>query len=76
MAPADSARLVGLPAANGNLFYMAKADQANNRNAMPATNFVGGWLLEVDWDSNIVWEHINPAQHHDARRTESGGAIS
>ena len=60
---------------NGNLFYMAKADQANNRSAMPATNFVGGWLVEVDWDSNIVWEHINPAQHHDARRTESGGAI-
>ena len=46
---------------NGNLFYMAKADQSNNRSAMPATNFVGGWLLEVDWDSNIVWEHINPA---------------
>ena len=59
---------------NGNLFYMAKAEQTDAR-AMPATNFVGGWLLEVDWDSNIVWEHINPAQHHDARRTDSGGAI-
>ena len=59
---------------NGNLFYMAKAEQSDPR-AMPATNFVGGWLLEVDWDSNIVWEHVNPAQHHDARRTESGGAI-
>ena len=59
---------------SGNLFYMAKADQTNER-AMPATNFVGGWLLEVDWDSNIVWQHRNPAQHHDARRTESGGAI-
>jgi len=59
---------------NGNLFYMAKADQTNERR-MPASNFVGGWLVELDWDSNIVWEHRNPAQHHDARRTESGGAI-
>ena len=59
---------------NGNLFYMAKAEQTNPR-AMPATNFVGGWLVELDWESNIVWEHVNPAQHHDARRTESGGAM-
>lgn len=59
---------------NGNLFYMAKADQTNDSD-MPASNFVGGWLVELDWDSNIVWEHKDPAQHHDARRTESGGAI-
>jgi hypothetical protein len=59
---------------SGNLFYMAKAEQTNERQ-MPASNFVGGWLLEVDWDSNVVWQHLNPAQHHDARRIESGGAI-
>ena len=59
---------------SGNLFYMAKAEQTNERQ-MPASNFVGGWLLEVDWDSNVVWQHRNPAQHHDARRTEKGGAI-
>ena len=59
---------------DGNLFYMAKADQAND-GSMPASNFVGGWLVELDWDSNIVWEHHNPAQHHDARRTNNGGAI-
>ena len=59
---------------DGNLFYMAKADQAND-GSMPASNFVGGWLVELDWDSNIVWEHHNAAQHHDARRTSNGGAI-
>ena len=53
---------------------MAKAVQPDSH-SMPATNFVGGWLVELDWDSNIVWEHVNPAQHHDARRTENGGAI-
>ncbi len=42
---------------------------------MPATEFVGGWLVELDWDNNIVWEHRNSAQHHDARRTNNGGAI-
>ena len=59
---------------NGNLFYMAKSEQINE-GSMPATAFVGGWLVELDWDSNIVWEHLNPAQHHDARRTNSGGAM-
>jgi hypothetical protein len=59
---------------NGNLFYMAKSEQINEGN-MPATAFVGGWLVELDWDSNIIWEHHNPAQHHDARRTNNGGAM-
>ena len=59
---------------NGHLFYMAKSEQINE-GSMPATAFVGGWLVELDWDSNIVWEHRNPAQHHDARRTDIGGAI-
>ena len=35
----------------------------------------GGVMLEADWDGNIVWEHRDPMHHHDARRTESGGAI-
>ena len=53
---------------------MAKSNQIDD-GSMPASNFVGGWLVELDWDSNIVWEHHNPAQHHDARRTNTGGAI-
>jgi hypothetical protein len=31
--------------------------------------------MEVDWDGNVVWEHRDPYQHHDGRRTEAGGAI-
>jgi hypothetical protein len=29
----------------------------------------------VDWDGNVVWEHRDQDHHHDARRTEPGGAI-
>jgi len=32
-------------------------------------------MMEVDWDGNVLWEHRDPAHHHDARRTEAGGAI-
>jgi hypothetical protein len=32
-------------------------------------------MMEVDWDGNVVWEHRDIDHHHDARRTESGGAI-
>ena len=31
--------------------------------------------MEVDWDGNKIWEHRDQDHHHDARRTESDGAI-
>jgi hypothetical protein len=34
-----------------------------------------GIMREYDWDGNIVWEHIDPWQHHDARRLETGGVV-
>ena len=70
MPPGDYGHL--LP--NGNLFYGGR---------MPATKvyfpawpiFKGGAIIEADWDGNIVWRHDDPEHHHDARRTESGGAL-
>lgn len=38
-------------------------------------NFKGGILQELDPQGNIVWEHRDPYQHHDGRRTKDGGAI-
>ena len=38
-------------------------------------NFKGGLLLEADWNGNILWRHEDTNHHHDARRTDSGGAI-
>ena len=60
---------------NGNLFYLAKAPDDGVERFPAFQNFKGGLLLEADWDSNIVWQHENTNHHHDARRTDSGGAI-
>ncbi len=60
---------------NGNLFYLGKTPAAPGEYFPAWPVFKGGALLELDWDSNIVWEHRDPAHHHDGRRTESGGAV-
>lgn len=60
---------------NGNLFYLGK-DQDARIDLWPGWAIEqGGILLEVDWDGRIVWEHRDPYQHHDGRRTLSGGAM-
>ena len=67
--------LYGYLLPNGNLFYGGKVtDETWER--FPAWKiFKGGVLLEVDWDSKVLWEHHDQDHHHDARRTPSGGAI-
>lgn len=67
--------LYGYLLPNGNLFYMGKL-QDETWDQFPLWNlFKGGVLLEVDPDGKVVWEHRDNQQHHDARRTGSGGAI-
>ncbi len=67
--------LYGYLLPNGNLFYLGKThDQTWDR--FPSwKRFKGGVMIEADWNGNILWEHRDPDHHHDARRTESGGAI-
>jgi outer membrane protein assembly factor BamB len=60
---------------NGNLFALGKTPAPPGENFPAWHVFKGGAMFELDWDSNIVWEHRDPAHHHDGRRTESGGAI-
>lgn len=60
---------------NGNLFYMGKVHDETWDLWPTWHHFKGGVLLEVDWHGKVVWEHRDPYQHHDARRTPSGGAI-
>ncbi|HEY1753175.1 MAG TPA: aryl-sulfate sulfotransferase, partial [Caulobacteraceae bacterium] len=39
---------------------------------------LGGYhttLVEVDWDSNVVWEYVNRAQHHDFHRFANGNTL-
>ena len=60
---------------NGNLFYLGKAPSDGIERFPAFNNFNGGLLLEADWDGNIIWQHEDTSHHHDARRTDSGGAI-
>lgn len=55
---------------NGNLF-------SNERSANPkgVDLTMSGIMREYDWDGNIVWEHEDPSQHHDARRLSGGGTV-
>lgn len=67
--------LYGYLLPNGNLFYIGQV-RAGEDERFPAWNWVkGGVLLEVDRAGKVVWEHRDPDQHHDARRTPAGGAI-
>lgn len=61
---------------NGNLFYGGKTKEFDRELPFPFWKVLrGGAMIETDWHGNVVWEHLDPMHHHDARRTESGGAI-
>ncbi len=68
--------LYGYLLPNGNLFYMGKIVGGAGSGHSPFWNlWNGGVLLEVNWGGGVVWEYRDESQHHDARRTPSGGAI-
>ena len=60
---------------NGNLFYNGKTPGQSGEFFPTFPIFSGGAIMEIDWDGNVVWEHRDPAHHHDGRRTASGGAV-
>ena len=54
----------------GNLFVNERAE---DRKGVALTG--SGLMREYDWAGNLVWEHYDPYQHHDARRLDNGGAV-
>jgi len=60
---------------NGNLFYGGKSPDDGVNRFSSWKRFRGGVMLEADWEGNVLWEHFDPNHHHDARRTETGGAL-
>jgi len=52
---------------NGNLFVNERCE---NPQGVALTG--SGLLREYDWQGNPVWEHLDPWQHHDARRLTNG----
>ena len=55
---------------NGNLFVCERIEDGPK-----VISGKGGRMREYDWDGNIVWEHIDDHQHHDARRLENGNTV-
>lgn len=52
---------------NGNLFANERCEDPKG-----VALTVSGLMREYDWQGNIVWEHVDPYQHHDARRLKDG----
>ena len=71
----DPPGLYGYLLPNGNLFYGGKLKDDMWGRFQSWKRFKGGVMMEVDWDGNVIWEHHDKDHHHDARRTEAGGAI-
>ena len=47
---------------NGNLLIALRSLDSPHEFAR------GGIMRELDWDGNVVWEYVDPNQHHDFRR--------
>lgn len=61
---------------NGNLLCSVfTRDGERIPGAIPIPGALGGRMLELDWDGNIVWEHTDPDQHHDLCRLDNGNTI-
>ncbi len=56
---------------NGNLFHSIHVPSTQ----APMMVFVGGLLMEIDWDGNIVWQLEQPAQHHDTCLLPNGNIL-
>lgn len=55
---------------NGNLLWAGRT-----KDGPPLRRGKGGLLREYDWEGKMLWEHSDPAQHHDFRRLENGNTI-
>ena len=60
---------------NGN--FLASVQVSTHKELRLTREFsgLGGLLLEVDWDSNLVWKHEAPYQEHDFFRFDNGNTL-
>lgn len=56
---------------NGNLLVALKLPDA----PFPEFGGIGGKLLELDWDGNVVWEYKDSYMHHDFCRLPNGNTM-
>jgi len=56
----------------GTLFYNGKIPNETHLGKAP---FMGGAVMEVDWNGKVLWEVKNPEHHHDGIRLRNGNAM-
>ena len=56
----------------GTLFYNGEIP---NDTHLGKTPFMGGVVMEVDWNGKVLWEVKNPEHHHDGVRLRNGNAM-
>ena len=54
---------------NGNLLAGVQTPDG------PGLRGSAGLIVELDWDGNVVWQHVNHAHHHDQRRCANGNTL-
>ena len=59
----------------GNLLLRTHAAKEGG-NGSEKLGGASGALLELDWDSNVVWEYRNPRLHHDFERLVNGNTLT
>lgn len=57
---------------NGNLLYSAMTADGPLREM----DGIGGKLLELSWEGEVVWEYDDPYMHHDFCRMENGNTMT
>lgn len=57
----------------GNLLLRTGGARAGGQPVMPGAG--AGAIVELDWDSNLVWEYRDPMLHHDFERLPNGNTL-
>jgi hypothetical protein len=63
---------------NGNLVVICADNKAVPGRPGVAPFRIGGhmgWLYELDWDGNIVFQHYDPTMHHDFSQMKNGNYL-
>src|SRR5262245_15104635 len=64
--------LYGYLTDKGTLFYNG---QVRNDSFIGQTPFMGGAVMEADWNGKILWELKQPDHHHDGRLLRNGNVL-
>jgi hypothetical protein len=64
--------LYGYLTGQGTLFYNG---QIPNDSFLGKSPFMGGAVMEVDWNSRTLWEIKQPDHHHDGRLLRNGNVL-